>query len=77
MVKKLLQVTTLVSLTLASSALAEGDGECKKCKKMTPEKKAAFLEKYDTDGDGELSEDEKAVAKAARKEKKKSEDAAL
>jgi hypothetical protein len=36
---------------------------------MTPEEKQKYIEKYDKDGDGVLSDEEKAAAKADKKAK--------
>ena len=44
------------------------DGEC--ANKQNMERKQAMLEKFDTDGDGKLSEEEKAEARKAMQEKK-------
>jgi hypothetical protein len=60
----------MASLTTASMAFDKGDGESKGCKcKAGGSGHAKMTEKFDKDGDGKLSEEEKAAAKAAHKEK--------
>ena len=63
--KLLLTLLGTSALILVSSAFAGED--CKDCKKGEKAKEF-MLEKFDADGDGKLSETEKATAKAHRAE---------
>ena len=65
-------IITGVSVTLAlgmttAQAKEGGKGGKKGGKKPNPEKRAAILERFDADGDGELSDSEKATAKETMK----------
>jgi len=62
--KKLIVITMI---TMAPICFAEGEG---KKGKGFGHGKARMIEKFDTDGDGQLSDAEKEVAKAAFQEKK-------
>jgi Ca2+-binding EF-hand superfamily protein len=64
----------MASLTTASMAADKGDGESKGCKSYATCKGgvsgfAKMTEKFDKDGDGKLSAEEKTAAKAEFKEK--------
>ena len=62
--------TLLLSiLALSVPALAQAE-DGKKGKKACNKKRAHLIEKFDTDGDGKLSEDERKAAKAAMTERK-------
>lgn len=75
MTKKTLLITVIASLGLFSPAFAE-EGECKDgCKgkrgmghRLSDEQKAEILKKFDKDGDGELSKEERKTAFEAKKE---------
>jgi Ca2+-binding EF-hand superfamily protein len=58
-------ITALAILSVPALALAEGDGEKKG--KHCEKHRERMLEKFDADGDGKLSEEERAEAKAAMK----------
>ena len=64
-------VLTAMAAAIACSmtAYAEGDGK-KKGKRPGPEARKAILEKFDTNNDGELSEEEKAAMKKAMEERR-------
>ena len=61
-------IATLITLSLVSFAVAEESSGKKGGKKGKPSKEE-MLKKFDKDGDGKLSEDEKAAAQAARAKK--------
>ncbi len=55
---------------------AEGQGPRGGKGKMNPEMRKKMIEKFDKDGDGKLSEEERAAAKAARQARRANKDAA-
>ena len=71
MTAKSLLLTAFAAFASVTSAFAEEGDEKKKCDKkgkgISAEKKAELLKKFDKDGDGKLSEEEREAAKAARK----------
>ena len=70
MKKILIAVAVLSFITPATLFAGDGEGGKGKEHKMSPDKHAKMLEKFDADGDGVLSEDERAAAKAAHKARK-------
>lgn len=61
----------IAALAIPSLAFAEDGEEKGKKGKHCKEHREAILEKFDADGDGKLSEEERETAKAAMKAKRK------
>lgn len=66
--KKNTLIIAAIALCIPTLAQAE-KGKCQKGHKGHPHRKAA-MEKFDTDGDGKISEDERTALKAAMAERK-------
>ena len=65
------RILSLVALVLAVAAAPSlaGPGDKADTRKGDPERRAKMLEKFDADGDGKLSEEERATAQAERKKR--------
>lgn len=66
---KLMKTKTLLlaiaALSIPALAQAEDGKKCEKGKKGCDQRRERIIEKFDADGDGKLSEEERATAKAA------------
>ena len=65
-----LTLAALMAVALAGPAHAEGEQQQEGRRGKHGARKARILKKFDADGDGKLSETERASAKAARKERR-------
>ena len=60
----------IVALSVPALAQAEEGKKCDKGKKGCDKRRAHMIEKFDQDGDGKLSEEERTAAKSAMAERK-------